>query len=738
MQNKKIIAHVKESEGNWECQLLSEHLSGTVIETQIACEHFLWKDWAIIAAKLHDIGKYSKEFQERIRLVSGYNIEAYLEGRKPQHVDHSIVGAKFAVEQFGEEIGKLLAYVIAGHHAGLPNGRTDKSDRSSLFNRLEKPIPDYKNELPEEFKKIECPNHQTLPFFNGVSGFNMSFFIRTLYSCLVDADFLDTENFMTPQNRISRKNDVNLKNLLEKLNTKLNSFDISSEINQKRCDILKSCISAAGKIPGLFSLTVPTGGGKTLSSFAFALNHAIKYNKKRIIYVIPYTSIIEQNANVFREILDDDSVLEHHSNFDPEKETLYSKLATQNWDAPLIVTTNVQFFESLFSNKSSRCRKIHNIANSVVILDEAQMLPVDLLKPSLEALKELSVNYGTTILLCTATQPALSESQNFKNGLNNVREIIDNPKELYDSFKRVNVHNLGKKSNEELAGLTEKYNQYLCVVSTKKHARELFDILDCNFHLSSLMCPNHRSKIFNEIRKKLENNETCKVVSTQLIEAGVDVDFPVVFRASAGIDSIAQAAGRCNREGKLEKGDVFVFKPENRNYIPPGFLKQCSEIGEQLANHHTEDILSLEAVEEYFKRLFGNKADEMDKYDILQKTNNSTLRTLNFPFKDIAKDFKIINSNTISIIIPYGKKGNEICEKIRNAYQFVERDVIRKAQRFTVQLHPFNFNKLKAAGVVESFHEEQFWILTNQDLYKEDIGLDYEDPTFYEVDTLMV
>jgi len=239
MQNTKNIAHVKENEDGWKCQSLSDHLSGTIAETQNYCESFLWKDWAIIVAKLHDVGKYSNEFQERIRLLSGYDVEAPLEGKSPQHVDHSTAGAQFAVESFGKEIGKLLAYVIAGHHAGLPNGKIDQSDCSTLCNRLEKAIPNYKSELPKGLKEIECPNLKTLPFFNCVSGFNMSFFIRILFSCLVDADFLDTENFMIPQNTISRKNDASLKNLLEILNTTLDSFDVLSEINKKRRHCLK-------------------------------------------------------------------------------------------------------------------------------------------------------------------------------------------------------------------------------------------------------------------------------------------------------------------------------------------------------------------------------------------------------------------------------------------------------------------------------------------------------------------
>lgn len=740
-------AHLKKENENWKKHTLSEHLEGVAKFAKFFANEFNCDDWGHIVGMLHDLGKTSNEFQEYIRYVTEYDttIKTKYKSKGP---DHSTASAKYAKEKYGE-LGKLLGYITAGHHSGIPNGKDN--EESCLERRVnDKKICDY-NE-PDEFKDLKIPNITNVPFEGRPTGFAIQSFVRMLYSCLVDADFLDTERFMNPDDFAARSKYPDLIELEIRLHKTLNSFDsMDSKINKIRANILSNCLNVADSDSGLFSLTVPTGGGKTLSSLAFALKHAIKHNKKRIIYVIPYTSIIEQNADVFRKALGNEAVLEHHSNFDPDSKRLNSDteeysaytetLASQNWDAPLIVTTNVQFFESLFANRSSRCRKLHNIANSVIILDEAQMLPIELLEPCLEAINELVKGYKTSIVLCTATQPTLGKSEILKKGLENVKEIINNPKELYESLKRVNVEDIGTKSNEELAELIQKEKQALCIVSTKKHAKELFDLVkdkDKNiFHLSSLMCPEHRTNKLNEIRKKLDNEESCIVISTQLIEAGVDVDFPVVFRSIAGIDSIAQAAGRCNREDKLEKGSVYIFKPENTKLIPPGFLKHCSETGEQVLRHHS-DPLSLESVEEYFKRLFTQKKNNMDTKQILNKINSDAPR-MNFPFKDIARDFNMINSDTRSIIIPYEEAGADICKKIRDAeenYEFPERKIIRKAQRYTVQVHPFIFDKLRP--VISSYCNEQFNILESKDLYKDSIGLTFEDITYYDKDTLII
>ncbi|MEW6202981.1 MAG: CRISPR-associated helicase Cas3', partial [bacterium] len=579
---EEYFAHSLENRPPEEWQRLDEHLRNVANLAKQFAESFGGGDWGYAAGLWHDIGKYSQEFQNMLIKSADNNTSVET---KIGHPDHSTAGAQEANKLIPNGYGKLLSYAIAGHHSGLLDG---KSNEACLNDRLKKHIPDY-SACPWGILKFHS-KIKSFPFVltkgnNERVAFQLQFYIRMLFSCLVDADFLDTEAFMNKDKSLLRSNYPELsemKNKLMEALDKLSSEAPDTLVNKYRKKILQQCISAADNSPGLFSLTVPTGGGKTLSSLAFAARHAIKYGMKRIIYVIPYTSIIEQNADVFREIFGNDAVLEHHTNVEIKEDDYKSQLAIENWDSPLIVTTNVQFFESLFHNRTSRCRKIHNIANSVVILDEAQMLPVPFLKPCMGVLRELTTSYKTTIILCTATQPALSKNEEFKSGLENVREIISNPVDLYNQFKRVQISclskNQGKTTDAELAKMILEHKQVLCVVNTRRHARELYEKMEDKeglYHLSALMCPVHRSEIIQEIKLALKNNEKCRVVSTQLIEAGVDIDFPVVFRSFAGIDSIAQSAGRCNREGKLQAGKVYIFYPEQD--LPIGYLRQGAE-----------------------------------------------------------------------------------------------------------------------------------------------------------------
>ena len=725
---------------------MPQHLARTAKLAQQFSEKFGAKSWGFTAAWLHDLGKSSKEFQGYLKYVNKIN-DKDVEHYKMYgflKVDHSTAGAQYAMDRFGPHLGKLLAYVIVGHHGGLPNGKDNS--HSSLVDRLQKELCPYDRELADRLK-LEVKEDE-LPFLRGVTGFSISFFIRMLYSCLVDADFLNTESFMKPEQTGYRKHELSFNCFQSKLSEKLATFDSgASFVNLKRAEILADCLSAADKVPGIFSLTVPTGGGKTLSSLAFALKHALKYDKMRIIYVVPFTSIIEQTANEFRKILGDDAVLEHHCNFDPDKETRFSKLATENWDAPLVVTTNVQFFESLFANKSSRCRKLHNIAQSVVILDEAQMLPVSFLKPCLAAMSQLVENYSTTIVLCTATQPVLAKSDEFKAGLENVREITENPEELYESFQRVKVNVLdGVLSNEALTNRLCETEQSLCILSTKKHVRQIYESLNSPsaYHLSSYMCPQHRSDELDDIRKCLKDEEPCRVVSTQLIEAGVDVDFPRVFRSMAGLDSIAQSAGRCNREGLLQdlngnliKGETFVFKSEES--IPSGFLSDCAEEGKHVLDHHGNAPLSLEAVKEYFERLYWRKSNEMDVKKILSDLELLERKSeLLFSFKDIAQKFKLINSVTKAIIIPYKEKGRELCKEVREvdkrpeSVRFLDSRTSRQVQRYSVQVRSEVFNYLLECNALQGLINDTCWVLVKEDLYDLKQGLKIEGEINYE------
>ncbi len=726
----EFYAHSREGKPPEEWQRLEDHLKNVAEMARRFADDFNAGAWGYLGGLWHDLGKYSREFQARLLVAA--DPDASIE-TKPGRVDHSTAGAKHAYKELNDK-GKLIAYAIAGHHAGIPDGKTNET--ACLIRRLEKGIPDYSG-APSHILKQAAPLFLPLAMDKNRISFQFSFFTRMIFSSLVDADFLDTEHFMEAEKSAWRKGYPELPILEEKLHQRLIDLVAGkppSNINKHRSDVLHCCLDAADQKPGLFSLTVPTGGGKTLSSLAFALKHAIKNGLQRVIYVIPYTSIIEQNADVFRSILGEEAVLEHHSNFEPHEEDHRSRLASENWDAPLVITTNVQFFESFFGCRSSRCRRLHNVARSVVILDEAQMIPVPLLKPSLEVLKELSSSYGATIVLCTATQPALSKSLEFKEGLENVREIIPNPKELYRAFKKIDMSYLSTLPDQELAKRLLSHKQVLCIVNTRKHARQIFELIrgvGDGFHLSALMCPAHRSQVIREIRTVLKEKRPCRVISTQLIEAGVDIDFPVVFRSLSGIDSIAQAAGRCNREGKLpQNGQVYVFMPEAG--LPPGYFRQTAQTAEEVMRHYS-DPLTLEAVERYFRSLYWLKGERLDEYQILADLSEG-IRTGDFPFRRVAEKFKIIKDGSESVFIPWNENAQRIVEELR--FSDYPASAARKAQRYTIQVPPRILYGLLSGGAVERLHD-QYNVLINRDIYREDLGLCPEDPAFHEIENLI-
>ncbi len=422
-------------------------------------------DWGRILGLWHDLGKYSVEFQKRILGANG--IEAHLESRGGT-VDHSTAGAKHAGAQFPGIAGRLLAYCIAGHHGGLPDDTDEDGGSSGLKDRLKKPICDW-SAAPEWLTNQSPPPNPPMIWSDRsvVRSFQCAVFCRMLFSCLIDADSLATEAFVRPDEARKRPGPpVNLEELSATLDRHLKQLQSSADetaVNSARAAVLAQCRSASARAPGLFSLTVPTGGGKTLSSLAFALRHAVKHGLRRVIYAIPFTSIIEQNAKVFRDALEaagDNVVLEHHSNFEGSRRVqngddieacVWGRLATENWDAPIVVTTNVQLFESLFANRKPRCRKLHRIAGSVIILDEVQTLPVALLKPTLAMLDELCRNYGCSVVLCSATQPAIEQRPGFPIGLSGVREIMDDPPRLFSKLERVTVERIGEIEDSELA-----------------------------------------------------------------------------------------------------------------------------------------------------------------------------------------------------------------------------------------------------------------------------------------------
>lgn len=704
---------------NW--QLLEGHLKNTAELAQTFTSSFNAGNWGYITGLLHDLGKYSNEFQAYLKRAC--DIDSHIE-QKSGRVDHSTSGAQEIYRLLGLN-GKAIAYCIAGHHSGLLDGSGQNG--TSLEARLSKATPainppgNLLSALPELKQPISMDADSR--------GFQLYLLIKMLYSSLVDADFLDTEAFMSAEKSLNRGKYPDLNEISNRFWDNLNELHNNSEespLNRIRQEIYQDCLKTADYNPGLFSLTVPTGGGKTLSSMAFALKHARKFGQKRIIYVIPYTSIIEQNADVFRRFLGEDAILEHHSNFEPQQEDYRTRLASENWDAPVIVTTTVQFYESFFACKSSRNRKLHNVANSVVILDEVQNIPTEYLYPCIELLRELSGNYKCSVVLCSATQPAIHFRNDFKKGLKGVREISSDPKRLSESLRRVETEIISETTNEEIAQRLVGHDRVLCIVNTKKQARELYSLIGCksgNHHLSTYMCPAHRRKRFKEIRGQLESGQVCRVISTQLIEAGVDIDFPVVYRAMAGLDSIAQAAGRCNREGKLQKGNVYIFKPQDVKLS--GHLLHTAQEAIGVIRNSDGEILTLDNIEEYFKNLFWIKGeDQLDKCRIIEDLT-AGFGKLNYPFKSIDEKFKIIDNNTMPVVIPYNEDARSLIDSIQ--YEPFPRTLMRKLQKYTVQLYSYQWQKLFDCGAFE-VKEDLFPVLIREDLYSDDLGLNIDCP----------
>ncbi len=721
---KKYYAHSLDGRPLDEWQTLEDHLRNVAEMAADFASYFGSQAWGDILGANHDLGKGILPWQAYLRQANGIidEFSSFYEG----HPTHAFSGAQWLARN-SKESGKLMAYCIAGHHGGLPNW-SDVSD-AALETRLEKdypkveipcPVPDYPRELPFSFDPERF-------------GFQLQFFIRMLFSCLVDADFLDTENSLDRTRAEWRSCYPRIDELHEKFWINFTALrggsDQTTKVNQQREHVLEACLQAAESDPGVFSLTVPTGGGKTLASLAFALNHAKKHEmKRRVIYVIPFTSIIEQSAKVFRDMLGDDAVLEHHCNFLPHDADWKTKLASENWDAPVVVTTNVQFFNSFHSNRPAKCRKLHNVTNSIIIFDEVQAIPVEKLQPCLEVIKELSLNYGVTSVLCTATQPAIKFSENFKSGLKDVREIIHDVPALFSALKRTEEKFVGTLSVQEVADRLLAHEQVLCIVNTRQQAIDIFNALpesDSNIHLSALMHPAHRTEKLAEIRARLScpQKMSCRVVSTQLIEAGVDVDFPCVFRAVAGIDSIAQAAGRCNRNGLSKTPcEVYVFKLPEESAC--SFFRHAAESAAKLFEPFTGRLTSPECVREYFSDFFWKNEGRMDADGIIENMCRSA-QSGEIQFKDIAR-FQMIVSATIPIIVALQEDALELVR----ALEFTEHKggILRKLQKFTVQIYPYQFEEIK------DWLEDPvpgIWVLRSEELYSKATGLKCKPPEGY-------
>lgn len=752
-------AHSVENQPESQWQTLSNHLSQVGEMAAGFAAVFGAQETARYTGQLHDLGKYTEAFDKRLH--------------GGPSVDHATAGAKIAVERFGDKAGKLMAFCIAGHHAGLANGDGEGDNRRTLKQRLELPFdgkalhrldPVWQQEiaLPEKLPAppLKADAHH--------KWFSYAFFTRMLYSCLVDADFLDTEAFYVSRyvekNTIQRGGHPDLNALQQRFNAFIESFSRPAKqapateaeqrraaLNRLRSNILDHAVAQAGEAPGLFTLTVPTGGGKTFTSMAFALEHAKRHGMRRVIYVIPFTSIIEQNAAEFRKAfgdLGDAAVLEHHSTFDDSKlKDQHSKdklrQASENWDMPVVVTTAVQFFESLFADRSSRCRKLHNIASSVIILDEAQMLPLNLLLPVMQAIKELARNYRCSVVMCTATQPAVQAEHGFYRGFENVREIAPNPTALFEQLRRTSVQHIGLQTDADLLEKLGKHRQMLIIVNNRRHARSLYDSakqLDGVFHLTTLMCAKHRAQMLETIRGCLKNGEPCRVIATSLIEAGVDVDFPLVMRAEAGLDSVAQAAGRCNREGKRlpEESFVWIFQPEAQ-WKAPAELGLLSGVMRSVVRQYASDLLSVEAITDYFSEVYQLKGTELDQRRILAMHHNAG-SSLNFPFQTIAAKFRMIETHMQPLIIPFDDEAERLIDSLRHTDQIG--GLLRKLQSYIVQIPESALNALLKAGRIEAINEhtfgKQFYSLIGLDLYDEVAGFSWENVEFLKVEGLIL
>lgn len=762
MGPNRLIAHV-DPFNRGRTESLSEHIEGTCLYAKRFGGRFGCSALAELIARFHDFGKAAPDVQEYLWSAAGECNEesepSQQGGGGHRGPDHSSAGAQF-FEKSVPDLGTLLAYAVAGHHAGLPDGIASAS--SSLENRLKKTLPDWespaRDELSPQYFSVDLPAvyAEARPFFEAGNGYSIAFLARMLFSCLVDADYLATERFMDGENSSVRESIaghdfVSLKTRLDEhiaaLKSKAKGSGGSiSPVNTIREEVRNDCVAAASLFPGLFTLTVPTGGGKTLASMAFALEHARRHGLDRVIYVVPYTSIIEQNAKVFRQVFGDDMVLEHHGNVDWDNGDSRMRLLAENWDAPIIVTTSVQFFESLHGCRTSVCRKLHNIARSVVILDEAQSLPIDLLRPCLRSLDELVCRYKTSVVLCTATQPAVLAGQMAKGGLSGgvggCREIIPAQRNLHERLRRVSAERIpGRIMDAELLDAVAPHPSALLIVNTRRHARELFKAARIRFperpvfHLSAQMCPEHRSEILETVKGLLRFGKPCVLVSTQLIEAGVDIDFPCVFREIAGADSLAQAAGRCNREGRMAGlGQVFFFESAE-DYSLPGFLGMAAAKGNEILSlsQFSDDLLNPSAVTQYFKLLYDAYRDNQDRINVLTALIPPDYPAkrrdlLVYKFRTLGQKFHLIDEPSTSVFIPYGPEGLALCEKLRGTYAIGEqREIARKLQRYAVSLRSPAPCSRDGNPIAELVHDV-YWVLTNQQInYDADFGIVLDD-----------
>lgn len=710
-------AHIREDkDGRTEYQTVEEHLTGTAVLCREFAASFGAAEQGELAGLTHDMGKCTEAFQRRL-LENG------------PIADHATAGAVICAKR-----GQLYtAACVAGHHGGLPDfgsAAADRAGEATLYGRLKKGI---EGRYPEQCGESGISLPAQIPAMPVRGKLAASFWTRMLYSCLVDADYLDAERFMS-RGQVRRGKGEEIAVLAERLRVYTAPWQSpQTDLNRLRCEILRTCAEAGDKPRGIYTLTVPTGGGKTVASLAFALRHAAAHGMKRVIYVIPYTSIIEQNAKVFRDILGDENVLEHHSGVWFEladgapPQAIRKALAAENWEMPMVVTTAVQLFESMYAARSSQCRKLHNLADSVIIFDEAQMLPLPHLRPCMAAMGALAEQFRATVVLCTATQPALNDLLRDYAPHCPVTELCPHAGEEYERFRRVTFRQEGALTDEETAKRLGEQRQALCIVNSRKAAQSIFSALprEGSYHLSTLMIPAQRQQLLEEIRQRLKDGEPCRVVSTSLIEAGVDVDFPTVYRELAGLDSVLQAAGRCNREG-LRPADDSIVTIFERTELPPvpfrtaiGAAKEALEGG--------RDPAAPETMTRYFRALRSLTGEALDKQGVI-KAFTDGIEGCEFPFETVARQFRLIGRETRTVYIPYGE-GEELLRRLR-AGEY-GKELYRRLGRYAVPVYEQHFEALYRAGALltaaeEPALDENSAILTDRTLYSETMGLTME------------
>lgn len=701
------------------------HSEGVAKLSATFASEFGMSSWGRVLGLLHDKGKEKIDFQRYIRYTSKYDMNVSPWKDKT----HAYVGALLLKELYGPAATALLANPIMGHHAGL-------YDFGDVESKLKSAVPD-EIAWPEKKEKL------TLPDSKGFTASDFHHLIRLLYSCLVDADCLDTEAFMNQEQAALRSGKKDVRQLHEQLYlflSGLNKHAKDTKVNRIRAAIQKECLQKAGLPTGFYSLTVPTGGGKTISSIVWAVNHALQNGKKRIIIAIPYTSIIVQTAAVLRRIFGEENVLEHHSDTDANDTTgndrqqqrqMVLKLATENWDYPIIVTTNVRLFESMFSNKPSDCRKLHNLCHSVLILDEAQTLPIEYLQPIIDGLKTYQRLLDISVLFTTASMPALTGEHRGCNpsirlkGIEEITELIPPSWQLHEHLRRVQLH-FDKKasSHEEIATRLTAQQRALCVVNTRKDAFEIFSRLPQEgtgtIHLSRMMCALHLREQIEKIKILLQQSDEqpIRVVSTQLIEAGVDIDFPVVFRQEAGLDSILQAAGRCNREGKLAMGHTYVF--HFNTPLPPGYISHSANACKSLRIDDDTDCFSPELMTRYFKLLYARA----NSFDGDKEMMRHLLYTPNaLCFETAARKFKLITDKSIGVIVNWKDSAEWVAQIKENGPQY---SLMKKVSDYTVNIKQWDFDRLVKGGFIEEIWEGIYW-LPDREQYKPDVGLVLEN-----------